>query len=181
VRARGGARGFAQPSERKHASGGDLTRRRHQHIEIARERDVLKAVVENVDAGAKAVLGNLPGKMAIFRDDHDEVGERPREHQRFVAGVVEVGQHARSIRYDDRANISHATSIATAQDGGMLAMREQIVGDEGDERRLSRSADTQIANTDDGLPQPASCFGVPLVPAPAHPDSRTVEEVKQWV
>jgi hypothetical protein len=119
--------------------------------------------------------------MAIFRHHHDEAGERAREHQRFIAGAVDVGKHPRSIRHHDRADISHSTSVAAAQDGGMLAVREQILGNEGDERRLSGSANTQVSNADDGLPQPASCFGVSLVPAPTCPDSRPVEEVKQWV
>src|SRR3989442_1623422 len=82
VRARRARERLAQPSVRQRfvrqiVLAGD------DEIDVAREPQVLKAVIENVDGCAKLVLGKAAAGMPIGADDDADAlaGERTRQHQ----------------------------------------------------------------------------------------------------
>ena len=57
-----------------------------QQIDVARQLEVLKPIVEQVDGGAEPALGEPAGQIAIGADQHRHAGQRARQHQRLVAG-----------------------------------------------------------------------------------------------
>ena len=62
---------LAQPAHRHHPAIRNLTNRRHQHVQVSRQLDVLKAIVEDVDRAAELLLGERAGQIAIGRHAHD--------------------------------------------------------------------------------------------------------------
>ena len=64
---------------------------------------MLKAVVEHVDRRAEAPLGKHAGKIAILGDGNHRPGHCAREHQRLVAGRVDIREHACAVGHDDDA------------------------------------------------------------------------------
>src|SRR5262245_49336346 len=64
LRARGGIDRFSQAAERDDAPVRDLTDGRHKNIEIARELDVLKTIIEHLDRCAELSLRERACKVA---------------------------------------------------------------------------------------------------------------------
>src|SRR5260370_36306779 len=60
---------------------------RHEHdVEIASERAMLKAIVQQVHVPMELRLGNLPCLVAAFADD-DWHGKSSRDQQRLIAEI----------------------------------------------------------------------------------------------
>jgi hypothetical protein len=74
----------------------------------------------------------------------------PREHERLVAGAVEIGADASWIAHHDHAIRGVTARITPAQNRGALAARAQAVRHESGQRRLGTAADGEIADADDG-------------------------------
>ena len=66
-------------------------------------RQVLKPVVEHVHGGAELTLRQHAGQMSILRDAHHRARHRARQHQRFVAGVIQGRAHVAPVRDDHHA------------------------------------------------------------------------------
>ena len=81
VRASGGVLRLAQPARRQHAAARDFSRCRHQHVEIARQAEMLKPVVQQVHGGAELPLGEHARQVAIRAHADDGAGHRARQHQ----------------------------------------------------------------------------------------------------
>ena len=69
-----------------------------QQIDVARQLEMLKPVVQQVDGRAKPAFGEPARQIAVGADQHADAGQRAGEHQRLVAGRVEIGQHDASRR-----------------------------------------------------------------------------------
>ena len=65
-----------------------------QQIDVARQLEMLKAIVQQVDGRAEPALREPARQIAIGADQHADAGQRAGEHQRLVAGLIEIGQHA---------------------------------------------------------------------------------------
>ena len=181
MRAGGGVEGLAEAAARQQTASRDLTERRHEHIEIPRKSEVLKSVVQQVDRGAKRPFGEDTGEVAIRAHAHDGARHRPSQHQGFVAGAAKPGQDGAPVRDDHHTGHIVAAPIATAEDGGALALLHQPLGDGGHDRALARATHRQVADADDGTRQPSATVGVPLERAAPPPRDFAVEKVKQWV
>ena len=71
MRARGRIHRLAQPPDRNHAAIRNLADRRHQDVEVARQLEMLKPVIEDVDGAAELLLGERAGEMTIGRHADD--------------------------------------------------------------------------------------------------------------
>jgi hypothetical protein len=89
VRHRRGADALAQPPGR-HRLILKVVLGDEQQIDVARQLEMLKAVVQHVHGGAEPAFRQPPRQIAVAPDQHADAGERAGEHQRLVAGVVEV-------------------------------------------------------------------------------------------
>ena len=65
-----------------------------QQVDVARQREMLKAIVEQVDGRAEPALGETAAEYRSAPTSTDDAGQRSREHQRLVAGFVEPREHA---------------------------------------------------------------------------------------
>ena len=62
---------------------------------------MLKPIVEQVNGRAERGLGDAASLMAIGANQHRDAGQRLRQHQRLVAGLLERSEHGRAVG-DDR-------------------------------------------------------------------------------
>ena len=81
-----------------------------QQIDVARQLEMLKAVVEQVDGGAELVLGEAAGEIAIGADQHRHAGQRARQHQRLVAGASRPAR----TRVPSETTVTPSRAIAAA-------------------------------------------------------------------
>ena len=75
---------FPQASSWKHAPVRNLTGCRHQHVEISRQGEVLKPVVEHVDGGTELTLREHAGQVPVFGHADHGAGDRAGQHQRLI-------------------------------------------------------------------------------------------------
>ena len=136
-----------------------------QQIDVAFELDMLKPVVEQVERRPETILGHATGPLAVAPDQHRHAGQRARQHQRFVAGVVEIREDTRAIGDDRDLVARHAPGVAATEDGGAFAAIEKQARDVGHERRLSAAPDAQVANAHHRSRQPASASRIRPVPS----------------
>jgi hypothetical protein len=181
IRARRGIRPLAEAPKRKNPSAGNLADAGHEHVQVARERKVLEAIVQEVNGGAESALGNDAGEIPILRDDHNHARQLSRQHERLVARAIQVGDNRLPIRHHDGADVTHTAAISSTQNGGTLTALDEPLGNRRDERRLARPADAHVANADHRVLQTTSSLGMTFVPTSAQSGSLSVEEVKQWV
>jgi hypothetical protein len=176
-----GIRRFPQATEGQDATAGDLARFRHEHIEIACQLHVLKAIVQYMDSRTELALRDEARKESVRAHGNDGARNLSCKHQRLVACTIEIGKHLTTIRNNDHTVARVTPAIATTQNGRALTTIEQPSRNFGDERRLASPSDAQVANADDGLSQAAPGGGMALEPAPAGPGNLRVEKIKQWV
>ncbi len=55
------------------------------------QREMLKPIVEKMDGATEMMFGDPAGEIPIGRGQHRDAIETPCEHQRFVAGSIEIG------------------------------------------------------------------------------------------
>jgi hypothetical protein len=79
-----------ESARRKHAIV-EIALVNQQQIDVSGEREVLKAIVEHMDADAEIAFGTLTAREAIGADEDGNRWQQPREHQRFVTGCREIG------------------------------------------------------------------------------------------
>ena len=79
------AHGLAQASEWQRTIRKILGRD-DDDVDVARERPVLKSVVQHVHRRAEVPLGKRAGQRALIADEHAGARNRAREHQRFITG-----------------------------------------------------------------------------------------------
>jgi hypothetical protein len=79
-----------ESARRKHAIV-EIALVNQQQIDVSGKREMLKAVVEHMDADAEIAFGTLTAREAIVADEDGNRWQPPREHQRFVAGGREIG------------------------------------------------------------------------------------------
>ena len=81
---------FSQPSGREHVIA-QVALIDQQQVDISREREVLKSIVEHVDRHTEIALGALATFKAVRSDENRYRREQPGEQQRFVACGTNVG------------------------------------------------------------------------------------------
>ena len=99
----------------------EVVARDDDDVGVAAQIEMLKPVVQHVDGAAEVLLGEAAGEVAARRDQHGDPVELPREHQRLVAGAIEIGADAVRIADDDDAVGRVAAAVAAAEDGRALA------------------------------------------------------------
>jgi len=116
-------RGFAQGPRRQAAAIAQATGAiDHGDLDVARQLQVLQAVVQQQHIGAK--LHRLPsGECALRMDDHLDLAQTALEQQRFVAhlGGAIFGANTTRLALDPGA-------VAPADDGGMPALGLEATG-----------------------------------------------------
>jgi hypothetical protein len=181
MRARGGVHGLPQCPHRDHAPTRDLANRRHQHIEIPRQLDVLKPVVEDVHRAAELSLRQRAGQMSIGRHTYDRARHLSREHQRLITRLCERRRDRRAIRYDDDSVRLISAAIAAAQNRRPLAGVDQELRDGSHHRRFPSPAYGQIADADYRSGKTFLPLRLPLNATPPQPHQLAVEGIKQGV
>ena len=88
MRARRRIARLPKPSERNHAPIRNLADRRHENVELARQLEVLEAVIEEVNITTE-LFSQHAAEIPIGRYAYGCATHLPREHQRFVAGLRE--------------------------------------------------------------------------------------------
>ena len=127
---------------------------------------MLESVVEQVDVAAEPCLGQPSREMPVRRDEDGHAWQLTREHQRFVAGASEIGEHGSSVADDHDAVRDIRAAVSARQDRRMPAALEQPRRKVRDERRLAAAADGEVADADDRLAETPARFGpVGVVPA----------------
>ena len=86
VRIPGRIQRLAQTAAGQHGRTVYLLVAREQQVDIARELQVLKPIVEHVDIAPEPPLRQPAAEVSIRRDDHDDARQVAREHQGLVAG-----------------------------------------------------------------------------------------------
>jgi hypothetical protein len=142
---------LAQPAERQHSTRGDFPWTRDQDVEVSRQLQVLKPIIHDMNRGAETTFGEQAAKVAILADAHDRGLQRTCQHERLVAGTIEIGQQANAIRHDDDAIDATPAFVSSAEDCRPLSLRDQPLGDRRDQRRLASAADAQVADADHRL------------------------------
>ena len=171
-------KGFAQPPQRQHPPARDLTRARHQHIEVSPQLRVLKPIIEQVHRGTEHAFGQHTSQIAIGRDADAGTWHGTCQHQRLVTGLVDPGSHAVSVCHNHHPGGRQAARIAAAENGRPMPLRNQPAGERGNDGRLARPSDGQVPDADDGALQapPHAGGGEPPV-SPAR--GQGVETVRQ--
>jgi hypothetical protein len=122
--------------------------RNDSEVDVALEPQVLEAVVEHVDGGAEAALGEGAGPEAIRADEDAGPGDAPGQHQRLVAGPGQVGQGADAVA-DDRDAVGRiGAAVAAGEDRRPLAGLDQQPGQARHDRRLAAAAAGDVADRD---------------------------------
>ena len=120
----------------------------HQQIDVARQRKMLKPIVEDVNGRAQTAFGQAAGQKAIGADGDDDAGDGARQHQRLVAGRIDAGQHARPVGHHGHAGRRDAPAVAAREDRRPFTARDEQPGEVFDDRRLAGAADAQVADAD---------------------------------
>ena len=108
-----GRRPLAEPAggQRPVVEVGDV---QAHEVEVAGEPQVLKAVVEHVDAAAEAGLDGAADHVAPAADRDDDTGQGPREHDGLVARLLRRGGHRAAVADDERV-AAEAAAVAAAE------------------------------------------------------------------
>src|SRR5882724_11824552 len=151
----GGER-LAQAPEREYFAAAERSERVNQHdVRLALEADMLKAVIEDQDVDAKALLENSPGVKAVRANAHRRHAPA-QENLRLVARLGNL--HTLSWLEDEMPG-ERLPAVAAAQDAGPAARPPHLFGQIEHERRLSGAAHRHVADADDAGAQ---------FPAPPH-------------
>ncbi len=140
-----GAERFAQAAARQRAIalvGG----RDDRQVDVADQPQVLEAVVEQVDGGAEAALGEGAGPEAIRTDEHAGAGDAARQHQRLVAGPGQIGQRPHAVADDGDAVGRIGPAVAAREDRRPLAGLDQQARQASHDRRLAAAAAGDVAD-----------------------------------
>src|SRR5690242_16189476 len=120
------------------------------HIEIARERQVLKAVVQN-----KAIGGEVFNRITTRAGALDVAGYRSGsewlrcEQIRFVTSLGGCRDYRVAVGHNDLA-LRVLAPVAASQNADVLAFSRNRFRNPFDERRFPRAADSHVADADHG-------------------------------
>jgi hypothetical protein len=136
---RGGRRRdpFAQPSNRQRPIR-EVVLRREQQIDVPRQLEVLKPIVEEMDGDTELAFGEDAGEVTVGANQDGNTRKGARQHQRLVASGIEIGVHRRAVRHDRDAIERAAPCVPSRQDRGPLAAVEEETRDIRHHRRLAR-------------------------------------------
>ena len=110
----------------------------HHHVEVARERAVLEAVVEEERVRAEVAPRRCArAPRGAGRTARGVPGSRRRDEHRLVAAVGRVEQEPRAVRDDPRVGPRRA--VAAREHGDPPPAREQPARDRHRDRRLARA------------------------------------------
>ena len=123
---RGGRRRdpFAQPSNRQRPIR-EVVLRREQQIDVPRQLEVLKPIVQEMDGDAELAFGEDAGEVAVGANQDGNTRKGARQHQRLVARGIEIGVHRRAVRHDRDAIERAAPCVPSRQNRGPLAAVER--------------------------------------------------------
>ena len=129
---------LAQPAagQRPRAGLQILARDDHQ-IDVAIELQVLEPIVEDVHRRAEVVLGETARQVAIARREDRDARQLPRQHQRLVAGPIEIRADAVGVAHDDHTVFRSPPRVAATQDRRTLAHGQQLARQARHGRRLA--------------------------------------------
>src|SRR5437763_1826086 len=125
-----------------------ILRCQHDNMEIAGQRTMLEAIVENVQLWAELVLCKDAGTVAVFSNDH-RASETARDQQWFVAEVIR-----RAIAIDSEHSTC-ASAVAARKNVILNVARFEQLAEQHDKRCFARSSNRNISHADDGLRQSA--------------------------
>ncbi len=162
--------GFAEDAPRQQAAVAEGIVAVDQHqVDLAAERQVLQAVVEQDRVDAEATQRETPAfdAVAVDDDDHAEGGEDAGEHVGLVAGLIGAREHGAAIRDHQRIRAAALRQpapetlrpriggalVAAREDGHLAAAAGEDLGHLQDDGRLSGAADGQVAHHHDLTPQ----------------------------
>jgi len=134
-----------------------------EEIELAAEREVLEAVVEEENVGAKFLDGVLAGLDSVFVHQHNDAGEIAGEHEGLVPGFGGIEEDVLAVADDlgrgvlavaepaPPADIKRlgAAFVTAAEDGDVAAALGEGTGEFFDDGGLARAADGEVADHDD--------------------------------
>jgi hypothetical protein len=119
--------------------------------------------------------------MPLLGHTHDRARKLMGQHQRLVAGVIEIRESRHAVRDDCDAVRRLTPLIPSAQNRRAFAALEQPLHDPGNQRCLAGATDTQISDADNRAGKATARFGVPLEPPPPAMRDPSVKEIKQLV
>ena len=181
LRARGRIDRLTQPAPGDHPPPRNLPHRRHQHIQVARQLQVLKAIVQDMNRATELAFREDAGKVAVWRHADRGAGHLSREHQWLIAGSIDAGEHPRAVGDHDDAVGGVGATVAATKDGGPLSVVDQPLRNRRHHRRLAAATHREIADADDGPREMLPALGVLFHPPPADAHHVPVEGIKQGV
>ena len=179
VRIPGRIQRLAQTAAGQHGRTVYLLVAREQQVDIARELQVLKPIVEHVDIAPEPPLRQPAAEVAIRRDDDDDAGQVAGEHQGLVAGGGELGAHASAIAHDQGAVGHVLPAVASREHRGTTSRSVQHAREQLDDRRLAAAAHREVADADHRPGQTPAALRPGRVEPAAGTGQMGVEEAQQ--
>src|SRR5688500_9454217 len=110
--------------------------------------EALKAVVQYKIIDWEPFEYPLAETKSIGPDRHDGLRTSPGNQIRFVAGIIRSDQHPLAVGHQ-YFRACTAPAIASAEDRDPFSFCQQPIGQEDDDRRLTRSSNREISHADD--------------------------------
>ncbi len=164
----------------RHRAIGEVLFSRDQQIHVARQRKMLKAVVQQVDGDAELLFGQTSREIPVGADEHRNGGQRASQHQRFVACRLNVREDGPPVRHDGDTVVRRRPAVAARQHRRTFTLLDEEPGNRRDDRRLAAAADAEVADAHDRLAQPSATRRVAAVPSATPRGGRAVEQAR-WV
>jgi hypothetical protein len=168
-----GLQRLAQPAAGEEAPAGEgVGRREGEEVEVAGERQVGEAVVEEEEVGDRVqpLEGVAAAEPAVRGGHHRHPRQLAGQEHRLVAR--QAGPQERSGAGAHQPHAAPAPAVAAGQDADREAAVAQVGGERGDERRLAGAPPVEVADRHHRPRQPAR---PPAVPAPPQAMGGAVE------
>src|SRR5579864_1996864 len=107
---------------------------------------MLKAVVEDQDIGAEALLEEAAGFEAVCADA-DGCDSGAQENLRLIASMRDLDARA---GFEDEMLFERVAAVAAGEDAGLVAGAAHLFGEVEDQGRLTGAAHGEVADANDG-------------------------------
>ena len=145
------------------------------------QRQVLESVVEQMNGRAEAFLGKAAREVPILCDQNRDIRETSREHERFVAGLPNIGLDHSMLTHDhdtvDRVN----PTIPATEQCRALTHRHENRRHIGRDRRLPAPAHRERPDTHHRSTKAAAHLGPRLVPPSPSLRKRSVDPTQHGI
>jgi hypothetical protein len=137
---------FPEPPARKELEVRDRLLRVEAHeIEIAPEPPVLEPVVEDEGVGAEFLEEPPADFRAVWSHGNRETGEGAGELHGLVSGLLGRSENATPVRDENEVGL-RPSAVTTREDGDLLASREEIPRESGDDGGLPAPPDGEVSD-----------------------------------